>query len=106
MQRTVLCCKCHQVTRCSVSSHAVGRCRYARMDFTWVATGSIQVATHIQALPSISLRTGTSASRRILAAAVLLVLLTAAQAGVVAYCLWLRISEATTFWAVLQVLSS
>lgn len=77
------------------------------MDFTWVATGFIQVATHVQALPSISLRTGSSSSSsKILVAGVLLVLLTAAQAGVVAYSLWLRMSEATTFWAILQVLSS
>ena len=81
-------------------------CRYARLDFAWMATGSIEVVTNIQALPFVSLRTGSSSNSRILAAFVLLVLLTAVQLGVVAYSLWVRMSEATSLLRILQVLLS
>lgn len=77
--------------------------RNARLDFTWLATGSIQVVTSFQALPFVSLRTGSRSNGSILAAFVLLVLLIAAQLGVVAYLVWIRLSEATSFWRLLQV---
>ena len=79
-------------------------CRYGRVDFTWLTTGSIQVVTHVQALPLVSLRTGgVSGNRKILVAFVLLVFLTAAQGAVLGYSVWLRITEATSWWRVLQV---
>ena len=79
-------------------------CRYGRVDFTWLTTGSIQVVTHVQALPLVSLRTGgVSGNRKILVAFVLLVFLTAAQGAVLGYSVWLRITKATSWWRVLQV---
>ena len=74
------------------------------MDFTWLVTGSIQVVTHVQALPFISLRNwNVSGDKKVLVAFVLLVLLTAAQVGVVVYSVWVRITEATSWWKILQV---
>ena len=72
------------------------------MDFTWMSSGSIQVVTYFQGLPFVSLQTGSRTNSKILAAFVLLMMLTAAQVAVVAYYLWLRMSEATSLWRILQ----
>ena len=74
------------------------------MDFKWLSTGSIQVVTHVQALPLVSLRShGVGSNHRVLAAFVLLVMLTAAQGALIGYTVWLRASEATSVWKMLQV---
>ena len=74
------------------------------MDFTWLVTGSIQVVTNIQALPAVTLRIGgISANKKVLVAFVLLVLLIVAQAGAVGYSVWIRITEATSWLKILQV---
>lgn len=79
-------------------------CRYGRVDFTWLSTGSIQVVTHVQALPYVSLHTEDfSSNHKVLVAMVLLVILTAVQAAVVGYSVWLRITEATSWCRMLQV---
>lgn len=66
-------------------------------------TGSIQVVAQVQALPFVRLCTGSSSDQTALAAFVLLVLLTAAQAGVVGYSVWARIAQARSWWRILQV---
>ena len=78
-------------------------CRYGRVDFTWLETGSIQVVTRVQALPFVSLRFGITSNKIAFAAFVVLVLLTAAQAAVVGFSVWARITEATSWWRVVQV---
>ena len=79
-------------------------CRYGRVDFTWSSTGSIQVVTHVQALPFVSLHSQDfSSNHKVLVALVLLVLLTAVQAAVLGYSVWLSITEATSWWKMLQV---
>lgn len=74
------------------------------MDFKWLSTGSIQVVTHVQALPFVSLRSqGVGSNHTVLAAFVLLVLLTVAQGVLVGYTVWLRLTEATSVWRMVQV---
>ena len=78
-------------------------CRYGRVDFTWLETGSIQVVTRVQALPFVSLRFGISSNKISFAAFLVLVLLTAAQAALVGLSVWERITGATSWWRVVQV---
>ena len=79
-------------------------CRYARVDFTWGASGSISVVTHFQAVPDVTLgSTSNKSDRTILAAFILLVLLTAAQGGVVGVAVWGRVQKATSIWKIVLV---
>ena len=78
-------------------------CRFGRIDFTWLVTGSIQVVAHVHALPFVSLRIGSSSNKMALVACVMLVALTAVQVAIVAYSVWARITEATSWWRSLQV---
>ena len=68
-------------------------------------TGLIKVVTHIQVLPFVSLRNRSDSNSKILAAFVLLVLLIAVQLAVVAYSLWVRMSDAISPWQIFQVLT-
>lgn len=78
--------------------------RYGHVDFTWLATGSIQVVTHAQALPFTSLRmNGVSGSRKVVVGFVLLLSLTAVQVAVVVYVVWAQITQASSYWRMLQV---
>ena len=78
--------------------------RYGRIDFTWMESGFIQVVATVQALPYISLRFGNIAgSQSILVAFVLLMMLTAAQVVIVGHSVWVKMSEATSWWRILQV---
>ena len=78
--------------------------RYGRVDFTWMDSGFIQVVTTVQALPYVNLRLGNIAgSQRILVAFVLLMMLTAAQVVIVGHAVWVKMSEATSWWRMLQV---
>lgn len=80
-------------------------CRYARVDFTWDPSGSIDVVAHFQAVPDVTLSFSSSDSidQTVMAAFVLLVLLTAAQAGIVAVTVWGRLEKATSVWKILLV---
>lgn len=78
--------------------------RYGRVDFTWMRTGSIQVVTHVQALPFLSLPVaGATANPKVLVAFVLLVLLTMVQLAVVIYSLWTRMTQAASWQRMMQV---
>ncbi|KAL0024068.1 hypothetical protein WJX79_002467 [Trebouxia sp. C0005] len=76
---------------------------YARVDFTWDPSGSIDVVAHFQAVPDVTLSFSSSDSidQTVMAAFVLLVLLTAAQAGIVAVTVWGRLEKATSVWKIL-----
>ena len=111
----VLCCSTlhgdsHHVQSCHLNLHGILLCnamlprRYARLDFTWLQTGAIEVVSHIQVLPIVSLRTIGDSNTYILVALVLLVLLTAVQLGTVSHSLWSRVSDATSPWRILQVM--
>ena len=65
---------------------AFASCRYARVDFTWGLAGLIGVVARFVAIPDITLKSSSnSIDQTVLAAFVLLVLLTAAQAGLLIY---------------------
>ena len=91
------------------SSHTLIRqsdvaCRYARVDFTWDPSGSIDVVAHFQAVPDVTLSfSSDSMDQTVMAAFVLLVLLTAAQAGIVAVTVWGRLEKATSLWKIILV---
>lgn len=75
-----------------------------RVDFTWGPSGSIDVVTHFQAVPDVTLSfSSDSMDQTVMAAFVLLVLLTAAQAGVVATAVWSRLQRATSSWKIILV---
>ncbi len=79
-------------------------CRYARVDFTWDPSGSIDVISHYQAIPDVTLGfSSDSIDQTIMAAFVLLVLLTVAQAGISAVTIWRRLQKATSVWKVMLV---
>ncbi len=91
------------------SSHVLIRqsdvaCRYARVDFTWDPSGSIDVVAHFQAVPDVTLSfSSDSMDQTVMAAFVLLVLLTAAQAGIVAVTVWGRLENAASVWKIILV---
>lgn len=79
-------------------------CRYVRVDFTWEPSGHISAVTHLQAIPDVTLSFGsTSIDQKTLAAFVLLVLLTCAQALVVGFAIWHRLTAAMSLWKVFLV---
>ncbi len=79
-------------------------CRYARVDFTWDPSGSIDVVAHFQAVPDVTLSfSSDSMDQTVMAAFVLLILLTAAQAGIVAVSVWGRLEKATSVWKIILV---
>ena len=74
------------------------------MDFTWEPSGHISAVTHLQAIPDVTLNFGsTNIDQKTLAAFVLLVLLTCAQAFVVGFAIWHRLTAATSLWKVFLV---
>ena len=74
------------------------------MDFTWGDAGSISVVTHFQAVPDVTLgSTSNKSDRTILAAFILLVLLTAAQGAAVGFAIWGRVQKATSIWKIVLV---
>ena len=77
--------------------------RYARVDFTWDPSGSIGVVSHFQAVPDVALTLDRDPSHQtVMAAFVLLVLLAAAQAGLLGVAIWGRIQRATSLWRIMQ----
>lgn len=74
------------------------------MDFTWDPSGSIDVVAHFQAIPDVTLSLSSdSIDQTVMAAFVLLVLLTAAQAGLVACTVWGRMERASSVRKILLV---
>ena len=74
------------------------------MDFTWDPSGSIDVVAHFQAIPDVTLSlSSNSIDQTVMAAFVLLVLLTAAQAGLVASTVWGRMERASSVRKILLV---
>lgn len=79
-------------------------CRYARLDFTWDQAGLVNVATRFVAIPDITLTMrGSTIDRTILAAFVLLVLLTATQAGLIAWSIFHEMTGSNSLWTAVQV---
>ena len=79
-------------------------CRYGRLDFAWDQAGLISVATRFVAIPDITFTLGGSTiDQTILAAFVLLVLLTAAQAGFIGWSVLHEMTEFNSLWTTVQV---
>ena len=104
-QRSISCAKVWLLQRNQVQVY-VG-CRYVRLDFTWEPSGHISAVTHLQAIPDVTLSfSSTNIDQKTLAAFVLLLLLTCAQASVVGSAIWHRVTAATSLWKVFLVGSS
>ncbi len=78
-------------------------CRYARIDFNWDLAGLIDVVARFVAIPDITLKSSSSSiDQTVLAAFVLLVLLTAAQAGLLIYSVFHGTRASTSVWTMIQ----
>ena len=78
-------------------------CRYARIDFNWDLAGLIDVVARFVAIPDITLKSSSSSiDQTVLAAFVLLVLLTAAQAGLLIYSVLHGTRASTSVWTMIQ----
>jgi hypothetical protein len=78
-------------------------CRYARIDFNWDLAGLINVVARFVAIPDITLKSSSSSiDQTVLAAFVLLVLLTAAQAGLLIYSVFHGSKASTSVWTMIQ----
>ncbi|DBA80580.1 TPA: hypothetical protein ACH3X1_007841 [Trebouxia sp. C0004] len=76
---------------------------YARIDFTWGLAGLINVVARFVAIPDITLKSSSSSiDQTVLAAFVLLVLLTAAQAGLLIYSVFCGTRASTSVWTMIQ----
>ena len=89
----------------TVKQRRTSDCRYAKIDFTWEPSGHISVVSHFQAIADVTLSLSSSSKtdQTILAAFVLLVLLTCAQAAIVGFVTWHRITSATSLWRMFLV---
>jgi len=77
--------------------------RYARIDFTWGLAGLINVVARFVAIPDITLKSSSSSiDQTVLAAFVLLVLLTAAQTGLLIYSVFHGTRAGTSVWTMIQ----
>lgn len=77
--------------------------RYARIDFTWGLAGLINVVARFVAIPDVTLKSSSSSiDQTVLAAFVLLVLLTAAQAGLLIYSVFHGTRASPSVWTMIQ----
>ena len=73
------------------------------MDFTWDPAGLIDVVAQFVAIPDVTLTlSSNSIDQTILAAFVLLVLLTAVQSGLLVYSVLLGVKDFTSIWKIMQ----
>ena len=95
----------HPITSASTKQiqQSDGGCRYAKIDFSWDPAGLIDVVARFVAIPDVTLGLSSdSIDETVLAAFMLLVLLTAAQAGLTIYSVFHGYRQTSSIWTTIQ----